>query len=242
LIFFAYLEGALSIWWFLWFVLSFVLLGTTAWSLVILFKQKKAWQEYAKRKELVFTKGTFSGPCQIEGSIDEFHVTCFTATQQKEDSRKNRQLTVIQLTLAKPFVNAIGAGTAEMLPFLNSLELITPHSLKHEKWDSKNNHIFSQNKKAIDKFLTPERIVVLNNILKLSNSDNLVLLEEEQGVFRFETSNPLTEVDKIDTLITKLMASIIKLRPDDKELSALQKLYKDEAPTEQIDKEESKDS
>jgi len=216
----------LSIWWFLWFVLSFLLLGTTAWSLVILFKQKKAWADYAKRKGLVFTKGTFAGSCSMEGSIDGFNVSLFSATQQKEDSRKNRQLTVVQLILAKPFIDAIAAGTAEMLPFLNSMEALTPHSMESDKWDSKINHIFSRNKAAVDKFLTEERIVILNNILKLSNSDNLVVLTEEEGMFRFETSNPLTDVEKIEKLISKLMVNINKIQPDKKEVTAFKKLYK----------------
>ncbi len=215
----------MSIWWFLWFVLSFILLGTTAWSLVILFKQKRAWAAYAKSKELVFTKGTLAGPCAMEGSIDGMNVSFFTATQQKEDSRKNRQLTVVQIILGKPFVDSIGAGTAEMLPFLNSLETITPHSLENEKWDAKANHIYSQNKEAVDSYLTEERIVVLNNILKLSNSDNLVLLDGEEGVFRFETFNPLTDEVKIDKLVSKLIASINKLLPTQKEVTGYKKLY-----------------
>lgn len=205
--------------------------------MVILYKQKKAWEVYAKRKGLAFNKGTLSGPCEMEGSIDGFHVSFFTATQQKEDSRKNRQLTVMQLTLAKPFMNAIGAGTAEMLPFLNALEEISPHSLEHEKWDSKANHIFSKNKEAVDKFLTDERIVILNNILKLANSDNLILLEDEQAVFRFETTNPMTEVETIEKLVKKLMANINKLRPDEKEIKEYKKLYKKSKKEEVKDEE-----
>jgi hypothetical protein len=206
-------------------VLSAVLLGATVWSLIILFRQKKAWEAYAKRKGLTFTKGKFSSSCEMEGSIDGFHVSFFSATQQKEDSRKNRQLTVMQLTLPKPFVNAIGAGTAEMLPFLNSLSEVTPHPIESDKWDKKTNHLFSKNKKSVETFLTPERITILNNILKMKNSDNLILMEEEQGVFRFETSNPMTDVGTIDRLVSKLIASIRKLVPSEEELKSLQALY-----------------
>jgi hypothetical protein len=214
-----------SIWWLLWFVLSAVLLGATVWSLIILFRQKKAWEAYAKRKNLTFNKGNFSGSCEMEGTIDGFHVSFFSATQQKEDSRKNRQLTVMQLTLPKPFINAIGAGTAEMLPFLNSLTEVSPHPLESDKWDSKNNHLFTKNKQAVEQFLTPERLTILNNILKMKNSDNLILLEEEQGVFRFETSNPMTELETIDKLVAKLMVSIKKLVSSEQELTSLQALY-----------------
>lgn len=218
----------MSIWWFLWIILSFVLLGTTVWSLVILFKQKKAWSAYAKRHSLIYTKGTFSGPCEVEGNLDGFKISLFTALQQKEDSRKNRQLTVLQLILPKPFVKAFAAGTQEMLPFLNAITPLSPHSIENSKWDSKANHIFSKNKEAVDKFLTEERVVTLNNILKLSNSDILIIISDEDGVFRFETTNPLTDLDKIEKLISKLMANIKALRPDEKEIAIYKSLYKKE--------------
>ncbi len=201
-------------------------MGTTAWSLIILFKQKRTWEEFAKRHNLVFVKGKFSASPSVEGTMDDFSISMFSATQQQEDSRKNRQLTVIELICAKPFFNGVAIGTPEVLPFLKSLDLLSPHPLNHEKWDSKHNHIFSRNKKAVEKFLTEERIVILNNILKLSNSDNIVLLDDDKGVFRFETSNPLTEIDKLETLTIKLMKSIEKLCPDEKEVTQLQALYK----------------
>lgn len=213
-------------------MLSFVLLGTTAWSLLILFRQKKAWAAYAKQKGLAFVKGRFSAPCGMEGTIDGVNVSFFTAVQQKEDSRKNRQLTVVQFILGKPFIEYIAAGTDEMLPFLNSLDLLTPHSLENSKWDSKTHHIYSRNKEAVNYFLTEERITILNNILKLSNSDNIVLLSSEEGVFRFETSNPLTDIDKIDKLVTKLIANIKKLYPSDEERKEFKKITADNQASE----------
>ena len=215
----------MSIWWFLWFILSAIMLGTTGWSLVILFKQKKAWEAYAKKKGLVFSKGTFSGPCGIDGSLNGFTVSLFTATQQKEDSRKNRQITVVQISLPKPFLDSLAAGTAEMLPFLNSLNLLTPHAIDSDKFDAQKGHVFTRNKKAIDVYLTEERIVVLNNLLRLANSDNLVILSEEEGVFRFETSNPLTDEGKLEKLIDKLMMNATKLQPSAAEIKKFEKLY-----------------
>ena len=216
----------MSIWWFFWFILSFILLGATAWSQLILWRQKRTWEQYAKNHNLVFVKGRFSASPSIEGTIDDFNISMFSATQQQEDSRKNRQLTVLELTCAKPFFSGLAVGTPEMLPFLKSLDLLSPHPLNHEKWDSKHNHIYSHNKEAVDKFLTPERIVILNNILKLSNSDNIALINDEQSVFRFETSNPLTDIDKLENLVSKLMKNIEKLRPGSEEIKVLTSLYK----------------
>ena len=203
----------MSIWWLVWGVLSFILLGATIWSLVILFQQKKAWEDFAKRKQLVFKKGTFSGPCEVEGTIEGMNIALFTATQQKEDSRKNRQLTVLQLTCPRPFVDSLAAGTPEMLPFLNSLDLIKPHPVENSNWDKKNHHIYSRNKTDVDAYLTDERLKILGKLLSLGNADNLIVMEPEDVVFRFETSNPLTDVAKLDALVSKLIQAFKKLDP-----------------------------
>ncbi len=218
----------MSIWWLLWGVLSFILLGTTIWSLIILFQQKKTWSVFAKRRGLVYNKGTLAGPCEISGTIDGLSIGMFTATQMKEDSRKNRQVTVLQLTQGTPLFDSMAIGTPEMLPFLNSLDALTVYPLEHDKWDKKHNHLFSKNKKAADVFLSEERLTILNKILKIPNSDNLILLDLNQGVFRFETNNPLHDLAKLDSLVTKLIAAIKKLTPSEAEYKELSALYTEE--------------
>jgi len=215
----------LTIWWLLWAVLSFILLGATVWSLAILQQQKKTWSEFAKRRGLLFKKGKFSAPCEVEGTADGMHISLFSATQQKEDARKNRQLTVLQIKYPKSFVDSFAAGTGEMLPFLNSLGSISPHPLEDKNWDKTNHHIYSRNKEAVKKYLTEERVTLLNKILKVGNSDNVIVMEPEEVVFRFETSNPLTDLSQLDAMVSKLVAAMKKLEPDEKEIKSFSKLY-----------------
>lgn len=210
----------MSLWVLLWFVLSFILLGATVWSTVILVQQKAAWKKFSQKHKLTFTPNKFFQPCSVEGVIQGYNVSLFTATQQRTDTRKNRQLTVMQVNVNQPFVDGIACGTDEMLTFLQSLEAITPHDIKFEKWNKKN-HIRTRNKKAVDEYLTDERVAVINEILTMPNADILVMLDENEGVFRFETSNPLIDADKIEILFNKLFARIKKLQPDEAELKKL---------------------
>ena len=210
----------MSIWFLLWFVLSFILLGATCWSTIILIQQKKAWKDYATKKGLSFTPGEFFEPATVEGTLDGYNVSLFTATQQNQDARKNRQLTVLQVTVNEVFVDGIGCGTKEMLPFLQSLEAITPHEVKVGKWN-KNNDIRSRNKKAVDAYLTEERVSILNGILSMPNADIVILFDDRESIFRFETTNPLTQVGQIDSVINKLIARIKKLKPDSTESKKL---------------------
>ncbi len=220
----------MSLWFLLWFVLSFVLLGATGWSTIILIQQKKAWREYAKKKDLIFTPNKFFEPASLEGVIDGYNVSFFTAVQQNPDSRKNRQLTVMQVNSNKPFVDGVVCCTAEMLPFLQSLDAITPHDLKVGKWNKKN-HIRSRNKKAVDAYLTEERVAVLSSILGMPNSDILVLLDGNEGVFRFETPNPLQNAVQVDNVINKLIARIKKLEPSEEELKSFASLVDSDIST-----------
>lgn len=206
----------MNIWFILWILLSIILLGVTGWSTYILFQQKKAWKQYAKKYGLKFDRGTTFGPCTIEGTIKDYTLNFFTALQQNEDSRKNRQLTVMQITAAKPFVDGVAAGTKEMLPFLETLEALEAHEIKVIKWPKKF-HVFSRNKAAVNKFLNEERAKILGSILSMPNSDTLVLLDDKEGVFRFETPNPLASAKQIDSVIKKLIAKIEKFAPDEDE-------------------------
>jgi hypothetical protein len=229
----------LSIWFFLWLVLAVILLGSTAWSAVILFQQKKAWKAYAEKKGLNFTPGTTFGPCEIEGIIDGYTLSFFTAVQQKTDARKNRQVTVFQVDCNKPFVDGLACGTKEMNVFLQSLEALTAHDVKSEKWN-KSHLIRSRNKKAVDAFLTDERAAILSSILSMPNADIIILLNDEIGTFRFETSNPLTELEKIELLINKLIKHISKLVPSDEEARKFEAMAKEkevDAPREKPEDE-----
>lgn len=206
----------MSLWFLLWFVLSFILLGATFWSTVILIQQKKAWREYAAKKGLVFTPNKFFEPAGMEGVIDGYNVSFFTAVQQNPDVRKNRQLTVMQVNANDGFVDGIACGTSEMLPFLQTLTAISPHDVKVGKWENKY-HIRSRNKKAVDAFLTEERVSTLGSILSMPNADILIILDANEGIFRFETPNPLQDAKQIDSVMNKLLARIKKLEPSAEE-------------------------
>lgn len=207
----------MSIWFLLWFILAFIILGATLWSTIILIQQKKAWKAYAAKKKLLYTGNKFFESPTIEGLIDGYNISFFSATQQKEDSRKNRQLSVMQINANYGFVDGIGLGTEEMLPFLQSLETITPHDMKDKKWD-KTHHIRSKNIEAVNVYLSDERIAILNGILKMPNSDVLMLLDANEGVFRFETSNPFKDETQIEAVVDKLIARIEKLKPSEDEV------------------------
>lgn len=199
-------------WLFLWFILSVVILGTTMWSTIILVQQKQAWKEYAQKKGLVFTANKFLEPCSMEGVIDSiYQLSFFTATQVKEDSRKNRQITVMQVNVENAFTQPIAMGTTEMHLFIQSLEETKAFKIENESW-SKDYLVRVNNSESAENYLTNERLKILDGILKMPNADILIVLNEKEGIFRFETSNPLKDAKQIDSIITKLIKRVEKLK------------------------------
>ena len=199
-------------WLFLWFLLSVVILGTTVWSTIILVQQKQAWKEYAQKKGLVFTANKFLEPCSMEGVIDSiYQLSFFTATQVKEDSRKNRQITVLQVNVESAFTQPIAMGTTEMHLFIQSLEDTKPFKVENKSW-SKDYLVRVNNSESAGSYLTDERLKILDGVLKMPNADILIILNEKEGIFRFETSNPLKDAKQIDSIVTKLIKRVEKLK------------------------------
>lgn len=196
-------------WIFIWVVLSAILLGATAWSLRILLRQKAAWEAYAKSKSFTFKRGTFMGPAEMSGVIGDYKVAFFTAERQGEDMRTRRFVTVLEIDLVDGAVDGAVMGTQEMLPFMQSLDLIHPHQI--DGWE-KGHYAFIKNDAVVKEYLTKERLEVFENILKTRNADVLIVFHEKQIVVRLETSDPMQDADKIDKIVTRQIALIEKLR------------------------------
>lgn len=202
----------MSIWFLLWFILAVIIIGATTWSTIILIQQKQAWKTYAKKNGFNFTPNKFFEPAILEGTIDDYMVSFFTAVEQQEDSRKNRQITVAQVNANYAFSDGIGVGSAKMMPFLEALETIKPYEFSSSAW-KKDNHIYVENHKAAKEFLSEERLKILTELLNFPKANVLILMDQNEGVFRFETTNPFHDEKKIDAFVTKVIARIEKLRP-----------------------------
>jgi hypothetical protein len=202
----------------LWFVLAVIIVGATTWSTIILIQQKHAWKSYAKKKGLNFTPNKFFEPAILEGTVGDYGVSLFTAVEQQEDSRKNRQITVAQINANFSFLGGIGLGTQKMKPFLEALETIKKCKPKSGKFDN-SHEIRAESTDIADIFFTEERVKILNEILNFPKANVLILLDQNEGIFRFETSNPFHDEKKIDALVTKMIARIEKLKPTEDEKS-----------------------
>ncbi len=210
-------------WILLWFVLSAILIGATLWSLQILMRQKAAWEKYAKSKNFTFNRGTFMGPGEMTGVIGDYKLSFFTAERAGADVRTRRYVTVMEIDLIDGLVDAGALGTKEMLPFLQSLDKLHPLKIEGAPFEE-GTYLFSKNDVVLKAYLTKDRMDTLANILKTKNADTLVIFNDKEMVLRLETSDPMQDADKIDKIVTRLIALAEKLRITSEERAGLMAL------------------
>ncbi len=198
-------------WIFLWLVLSAILIGATLWSLQILLRQKKAWEVYARNKGLIFKKGTFMGPAEITGVLGDYKVAFFTAERQGQDMRSRRYVTVLEISLNEGLVDGGVAGTKEMIPFMQQLDLLHPYQPLSPKWN-KDYFLFIRNDEMVIPYLDDARCEALTALLNTRNADVLIVFNDKEYVLRLETSDPMQNAEKIEKIITRLMVTSDKLR------------------------------
>lgn len=194
----------MSVFWFLiWFVLSAILLGTSAWSLLILLRQKKAWSDFATKHKLIFNRGTFMGPAEISGMIDDYKIAFYTAERQSTDVRKKRYVSVIELTASEGLFDGGVAGTQEMLTFMQSLQQVHYFKVEAQGWDE-THRIFVRNDLSAAAYFTPDKLEVFASILKTRNADVFIVFTDENYLVRLETSDPMQDADKIEKVVLRI--------------------------------------
>ena len=153
-------------WLLFWFVLSFIIIGASVWSWMILFQQKKAWDAFAKKHGLSYTPGRLLGPASLEGYIEDYKISFFIGEKQAPDVRNRRYMTIVEMTFPEGLVGGGVAGTSEMLPFMQTLSQLKPFSMtSDEHWD-KSHRVFARDQEVVRGFLTPRRVKHLNALLR----------------------------------------------------------------------------
>ncbi len=198
-------------WIFLWVVLSAILLGATFWSLKILLEQKGAWEKFAREKSFVLNKGTFMGPAEMNGVIDDFKFAFFTAQRGGDDIRNRRLMTVMEINMLDGVVDGGAMGTQMMIAFLQSLDKLHPFKIDFAPWDA-GHFVFARNDDNVKKYLTPARVEALSQILKTKNADVVVLFNDKEVLVRLETSDPMKNADKLNKIVNRQMALMNQLR------------------------------
>ncbi len=198
-------------WIFLWIVVSVIILGASGWSLLILLKQKAAWEKYAKAKSLAFNKGTLMGPAEMTGVIGPYKISFFTAERTTADVRSRRYMTVTEISLSEGLVDGGVIGSQEMLNFMQTLDRLHPLPIDFVPWEE-GAFVFVRSDDVFKAYLTPERAQVVLQLVKTRNADVIIIFNDKEILVRAETSDPMQDSDKIDKIVKRMTGLIDKLR------------------------------
>lgn len=226
----------MSLWILLWFALSAIILGASGWSTYILFRQKEAWRALAAKHKLTYTPGRFLGPPSLEGFIDKYRVSFFTAERQSPDIRNRRFVTVLEMNFPEGLIDGAAAGTPEMVPFMEGLTRLSPMAIDAPKWDTRN-RLFARNRDAIRIYLNEQRLEHLIQLLATRNADTIIIFDDNQSIVHLETSDPILDAEKAEKVIKRLIVHAEGLRLTKQERAEIKERAKkdedippDEAP------------
>lgn len=210
----------MNIWIFVWAIIAIIILGSSGWSYILLFRQKQAWAALARKYNMNFVRGGLSSPPEAKGVMHkDLQVTLYTEQQALRDGRSQRYRNVI--LIEAPF-GLPGGGAVAVSPALKAY--IMQQKLKDEFTpDSANwpkDALFrTLNTAALTPHMTAERVKVLQALLGMKNADPMVIFNEQTLFLRLETADPLANLPKLETLLNKLFTVIDTLRPAKAEAS-----------------------
>jgi hypothetical protein len=211
-----------SIWFYLWLLLSGGLLFFMGWTMLILFRQKKAWKQFAARHKLRYKADAMMAPPEVSGVLNDYTVSLFTGEHMTPEQRSSRKLTAIEVSLTSrlPFDLVVATGgMVDLARGLNLKEEIRPESVKWEKgWFAG-----ASSRAAADAYLTPERLSALTGLMRKENTWVVFICRNDAMLLRLDTPHPLDTQIILDTLTKEMIAAarVLELKNhEDKVLSA----------------------
>jgi len=202
----------MTIWFFIWLGIALILLYFMGWNMLIAYRQKQAWKAFADRESLRFKKGGFSDSPEMSGAYRDYTVSLFTGEHVIANGRTGRKLAAIELQLSShmPFEGALASGG--MVPLVRDLQFNEEVKPTHKSW--KKDYIASSNTPfALRSYLSDARIDALMSLVRVKNAWVIFVFKGDTSLLRFDTADPLDDVDKITAVVNRMVeaAKILEL-------------------------------
>ena len=123
-------------WIAIWIGFSLFILGFVAWTMLVLFQQKKAWGTFAKRHKLNYERGTLMGAPTVHGTLDKKLFSLYSGVQQTEDIRGQRFVTVMEFQLGPGMPTGGAVATKEYKMFIDGLIFKQAYTPDLAEWNS----------------------------------------------------------------------------------------------------------
>lgn len=208
----------MSIWIFLWLVVSIALIYFSAWTSLILLRQKRTWQAFAAAHKLRFQETGFLNPPQMNGLYKGYEIALFPSEHQTTDSRGLRKLTAIEITLKRPMPCNGAIGTGGMVNLIQDLPF--PEEIRPEaSWWDRSAIIKTDAPLLLETYLSAERLKAFAALGRVKNIWMIFIFKGKDTILRIDTPDPLETAAKIEKILRMMLetARVIELAPGETE-------------------------
>jgi hypothetical protein len=195
----------MSVWFWLWLLISVTLVYFLAWNYIILLRQKKTWRAFAKDRDLEYIEqGLFSTP-ELTGTIGDYRVNFFASEHRRETDRRSRKLTAIEVRMKSdmpPFAFAVASG--QMADIARSIAFEKEVVPNYAAWE--NSFVaLSDDYDALKAYLTDDRLAALCALMKVRNLWVILAARNDVFLLRVDTPHALDERKKLEALLKRMI-------------------------------------
>lgn len=156
----------------------------------------------------------------VDGNYRGYRIGLFSEGKIEENRRGFvRFRTVIEVIFGENMPTRGAFGNTDANGVVQYLNYGTTYIMDEKpNWD-KNYLITTEDHEFLKEYLTPTRLKGLNSFFKLNKTTTMFVFNERDSFLRLETANPLTEPERVEKLINKIvhLAEALKLSKTERE-------------------------
>ncbi len=203
----AYRLGIImSLFWIaLWVLLSTFIMGVFVWTTRALQDQKRAWKAFALPRGLSYRQNGYLQAAVISGKIDAYEFYLSSEERPTPDVRGRKFVSVIQFTLpiAMPAPGVVGSG--DYKDFVRDLNTKDEMTLNYDGWEIGKVLAKSDDAARLTPWFTPDRMRVLDALIRQKGVSILFLFDTETTYLRLETGDPLLKTEQLEKMVAGIL-------------------------------------
>lgn len=202
----------LSLTFLLWFSISLFLVCFWVWTIYAVLKQKKAWKFYADMKKLRYHSNGFLETPTINGLVNDYKISIFASEHSELDSRFDRRLTAIEVSLQTRLPAMAAVASGGMVPIIETLDMHQEFKPTEKGWDD-SYVIRTNDREIVQAYLNDKRLQKMINLMKKEKAWLVLIFVGDYGLLRLDTPLPIDQPKEMDKLINELTeaAAVLEL-------------------------------
>lgn len=214
----------MSIWFALWFSLSFILVVFLVWTAFIMLNQKKTWKQFAAKHKLRHKMGAFFASPEVSGVYQDYTISIFGSEHDNQDGRSMRKLSAIEVMLKSKMPMKASVGAGDMVNLIRGLDYHDEIKPAIKGW--RDDFIaVSENQYAFSHYLNEERLKAMLPLMTKKRFMFILIFNTSDALIRLDTPEPLDNMEQLEKLVDGLvkMAKRLELKEGEANLMMSQK-------------------